>query len=128
MSLPIGSIVKLKNFDLLVMITGKFPLVKVKSSYKYYDFRGQIYPIGDIGQEETYCFNIEDVDKTVYKGYISEENVVFNEFLQSYVELYDLKKAKIDYQELQDGGVYSLDKAAKKETDNNKSSISKLFN
>lgn len=75
MSLLIESIVKLKNFDLLVMITGNFPLVKVKSSYEYYDFRGQIYPIGDIGQEETYCFNIEDVDKTVYKRYISEENV-----------------------------------------------------
>lgn len=38
LNLPIGSIVKLKNFDLLVMITGKLPLVKVKSSYEYYDF------------------------------------------------------------------------------------------
>lgn len=128
MSLPIGSVVKLKNFDLLVMITGKLPLVKVKRSYEYYDFRGQIYPIGDIGQKETYCFNIEDVDKIVYKGYISEENVVFDEFLQSYIELYNLKKAKIDYHELQDGGVYSLDRAAKKDTNSNKSSISKLFN
>lgn len=110
------------------MVTGKLPLVKVKSSYEYYDFRSQIYPIGDIGQEETYCFNIEDVDKTIYKGYISEENVVFDEFLESYVELYNLKKAKIDYHDLQNTEVHSLDKAAKKETDNNKSSISKLFN
>ena len=38
LNLPIGSIVKLKNFDLLVMSTGKLPLVKVKSSYEYYDF------------------------------------------------------------------------------------------
>lgn len=127
-SLPIGSVVKLKSFDLLVMITGKLPLVKVKSSYEYYDFRGQIYPIGDIGQKETYCFNIEDVDKTVYKGYISEEDVVFNEFLESYTELYNLKKAKIDYHELQDDVIYSLDKAAKKDTNSDKSSISKLFN
>lgn len=30
LNLPIESIVKLKNFDLLVMVTGKLPLVKVK--------------------------------------------------------------------------------------------------
>lgn len=88
--LPVGTVVNLKNNEKFpLMIIGKMPIIKSKeNSFKYFDYKALAYPIGDIGEDEYFCFNEEDIESVVYNGYQSEDNVKFDAII------YNLKKMK----------------------------------
>lgn len=88
--LPVGTVVNLKNEeDFPLMIIGKMPIVKSKENkFKYFDYKALAYPVGDIGEDEYFCFNEEDIEKIVYNGYQSEDNIKFDAII------YSLKKMK----------------------------------
>ncbi len=60
--LPIGSVVKVNNFDVKLMIT----TILLNEDY---DYRGVPWPFGDISRDIKYVFNHEDIEKVYFKGY-----------------------------------------------------------
>ena len=77
--LPIGSVVLLKNGVKTVMIYGR-KQIAVKDG-KEYDYIACLYPEGNLSDDFTYLFNIEDVDKVVFTGYQCDEEEAFKKVL-----------------------------------------------
>ena len=69
--LPIGSVVKVRNLDNLMMIYGV--LQKDIASGKICDYISVIWPIGNGGAGTQFMFNHEDVEKVLFKGLNSLE-------------------------------------------------------
>lgn len=92
--LPIGTVVNLKkDKDFLLMIIGKMPIIKGKESeFKYFDYKALAYPIGDVGEDEYFCFNEEDIEKVVYNGYQSEDNIKFDAIIYSLRKMKETQK------------------------------------
>lgn len=70
--LPVGSIVKLKNEDQLIMIIGYSFIVKLKQFFGY-DYFGCYYPEGVIELEKNILFRHEDIENIFYMGYNSKK-------------------------------------------------------
>ena len=87
--LPIGTVCKLKGLDTLVMITLALPV----DNDKIYDYGGCFYPMGEIEMNKKQAFNTEDIEKIIYMGYESNEEVEFKN------DLIDL----VDWDTLDDG-------------------------
>ncbi|GAB6640682.1 DUF4176 domain-containing protein [Streptococcus uberis] len=78
----LGSVIKLKNDNQKIMITSRFPLYNNEGQLGYFDYSGCIFPIGIVGNE-TYFFNLEDIDKVLFEGYYDEnEEKMQNIFLK----------------------------------------------
>lgn len=92
--LPIGTVVNLKkDEDFPLMIIGKMPIIKSKENeFKYFDYKALAYPIGDIGEDEYFCFNEEDIESVVYNGYQSEDNIKFDAIIYSLKKMKEAKK------------------------------------
>ena len=68
--LPIGSVVKLKDVDLELMIIGYLK----KPEEKIYDYSACIYPLGIVTSVlDTVVFNHEQIEKIYHVGYKSEK-------------------------------------------------------
>ncbi|EPU19824.1 hypothetical protein SAG0135_00015 [Streptococcus agalactiae LMG 14609] len=67
----LGSVIELKNDSHKVMITSRFPLYDNEGQLGYFDYSGCIFPISIVGNE-TYFFNLEDIDKVLFEGYYDE--------------------------------------------------------
>lgn len=65
--LAIGSIVKLKDDDNLIMITGFLPIDQSKDN-GYFDYYGVGYPLGVV-DNNCYCFNNDDIMQIIFEGY-----------------------------------------------------------
>ncbi len=68
--LVIGSVVKLKQSDNLVMIIGYSVIDEEK---KYFDYAGCIHPIGLPPSLNSILFNKEEIEEVVYSGHQSKE-------------------------------------------------------
>ncbi len=68
--LPIGSVVKLKQRDSIVMITG---IYQVTESGEPYDYCGVPYPEGYCGVDYECAFNQNDIEDIVSVGFIDFE-------------------------------------------------------
>lgn len=67
---PIGTLVKLKNYERKVMITGYF---MKNESGKIYEYCGCEYPQGILNENSYLYFNKNDIIKIIKSGYIDEE-------------------------------------------------------
>lgn len=65
--LPIGSIIKMQESDLLFMICGYVDKNK-KIDDKFYKYFGCIYPMG-INGKESILINEEKIEKVIFIGY-----------------------------------------------------------
>lgn len=83
--LPIGSIVRLKNGQKRLMISGVLQS-KEDELDKQYDYLGIFYPEGHIGGDFQYLFNQEDIDEIFFRGYEDQERQAFLEKLASFYQ------------------------------------------
>ncbi|WP_042221355.1 DUF4176 domain-containing protein [Oceanobacillus manasiensis] len=74
--LPIGSVVRLENGDLKLMILNRAPLYNQDGVIGYFDYSACVYPAGKI-EEQVYFFNAENVAEVYFKGYVDEQEEVF---------------------------------------------------
>ena len=104
--LPIGSVVKLKNNNKSIMITGYYS-VEYVNDLEIYDYSGCAYPEG-VMIKSSYCsFNQSDIKDVLFEGYKTEEytkltnglNDIDNEIINSdtkYIESKNIELDKID--------------------------------
>lgn len=78
--LPIGSVVRLKNEIIKLMILNRAPLYNKDGVIGYFDYSGCIYPTGSI-EEGAYFFNHENIEEIYFEGY---KNVQEEQFLEKY--------------------------------------------
>ena len=71
--LPVGSIVKLKNQDELIMIITRTGIVEGK----VIDYIGVLYPYGYIPSANAIYFNESDIEEIIFEGYINEYEVTY---------------------------------------------------
>lgn len=76
--LPIGSVVRLKNGDVKLMILNRAPLYNQNGVVGYFDYSACLYPAGKV-EERAYFFNNENIEKVYFKGYIDEAEEKFQE-------------------------------------------------
>lgn len=70
--LPIGSVVKLKNNNKSIMITGYYS-VEYARDLEIYDYSGCAYPEG-VMIKSSYCsFNQSDIKEVLFEGYKTDE-------------------------------------------------------
>lgn len=91
--LPIGSVVRLKNGDVKLMILNRAPLYNKNGVIGYFDYSACIYPTGKV-EDQVYFFNHENIAEIYFKGYIDEEEELFQ-------EKYQLKMKDIPYTKFQ---------------------------
>lgn len=66
--LPVGTIVKLKDVDKLVMIAGYFPSGASRPDYVW-DYSAFAFPEGMIGEDKVIQFDNESIEKIMVVGY-----------------------------------------------------------
>ncbi|SFG75761.1 DUF4176 domain-containing protein [Sporolactobacillus nakayamae] len=88
--LPIGSVVRLKNGDVKLMILNRAPLYNKNGIIGYFDYSACIYPTGKV-EEQVYFFNHENIEEIYFEGYIDEEEELFQ-------KQYQLKMKDIPYE------------------------------
>lgn len=71
--LPIGSVVKPKDADGLLMIVGKLQYMNGDTS-TLYDYSAIVYPTGWTSAEDMYMFNQAQIERIYFVGYESEAN------------------------------------------------------
>jgi len=72
--LPIGSIVKLKNKDVLIMITGYYS-VEYEENVMIYDYSGCLYPEGLMVKNGICSFNHSDIDNVIVNNFDSKDTL-----------------------------------------------------
>lgn len=65
---PLGTVVKMKNTEKLMMICGYASVTAARPGY-IYDYSGFAYPEGYVDMNKVYQFNNEDVEGLVAMGY-----------------------------------------------------------
>lgn len=68
--LPIGSVVKLKEMNSLVMVYGRFYNDTVEK--KIYHYLACLYPEGSMGKMNNYKFNHDDIEEIFFIGLKNE--------------------------------------------------------
>ncbi|MYL55905.1 DUF4176 domain-containing protein [Virgibacillus halodenitrificans] len=74
--LPLGSIVRLNNGEVKLMIISRAPLHTQNNTVGYYDYSSCIYPKGQTN-EQVLFFNHEDIAEVYFEGYVDEQEKVF---------------------------------------------------
>ena len=70
--LPIGSVIKLKNNNKLIMITGYYS-VEYARDLEIYDYSGCAYPEGVMIKSSCCSFNQSDIKEVLFEGYKTDE-------------------------------------------------------
>jgi hypothetical protein len=74
--LPIGTVVRLKNGDVKLMILNRVPLYNKGGVIGYFDYSACIYPAGKV-EDQVYFFNHENIEKVYFEGYKDEQEEEF---------------------------------------------------
>lgn len=74
--LPIGSVVRLKNGDVKLMIINRAPLYNEGGVIGYFDYSACIYPTGKV-EDQVYFFNRENIEELYFEGYVDEQEEAF---------------------------------------------------
>ena len=74
--LTLGTIVKIQNIAVPVMVIG-FSMINDKKDC--YDYVGCPYPIGIPSTGEQILFNNNMIEEVIYKGYSDEDDIAFKE-------------------------------------------------
>lgn len=80
--LPIGSVIKLKDSDKYIMITGWFQYDENKSNW---DYSGCLYPQGII-EPNNILFNKEIIDHILFLGYQETIQMNYREMVLDYMK------------------------------------------
>ena len=64
--LPIGTVVRLHNGTIDVMIIGRFPLYNQEGTIGYFDYVACLYPTGQ-QMKNFYIFNQENIEKVIFE-------------------------------------------------------------
>lgn len=78
--LPIGSVVKLKDAEKEIMITG-FYTVSESDTSKIYDYSACLYPEGIVSSDKNLLFNHDQIEKVLYFGFNGEQEKTFKQNL-----------------------------------------------
>ena len=70
--LPIGSVIKLKNNNKSIMITGYYS-VEYAKDLEIYDYSGCAYPEGVMIKSSCCSFNQSDIKEVLFEGYKTDE-------------------------------------------------------
>ncbi len=79
-TLPIGSVVLLKNARKRVMILG-YCRYRAGDQTKVYDYCGCSYPEGFISPEKTTVFDHQDIEQIYALGFQNDEQIAFRQRL-----------------------------------------------
>lgn len=60
------------------MIINRAPLYNQNGEIGYFDYSACIYPAGKV-EEQVYFFNHENIEKVYFKGYIDEQEELFQQ-------------------------------------------------
>ena len=74
--LPIGTVCKIKEKNVEVMIIGYFDVDKNTKVVK--DYKAVVYPYGVLNLDYYYTFNEKDIEKVLFEGY---HNLNYDAFL-----------------------------------------------
>lgn len=96
--LPLGSVVKLKESEGLLMVIGYFTVEQSRPDYVW-DYAGVVFPGGCLDTTQTYQFDKEQIVEIVYIGYEDEEQHQF--IMQLNSQEYDIKR-KYQYADRKD--------------------------
>lgn len=77
--LPIGSVVKFKDWNQTLMIYGR--MQNDSKTLKRWDYVACFYPHGNLDKESNIFFNHKDISEVVFKGYVNEEEIAFRDAL-----------------------------------------------
>jgi len=80
-TLPIGSVVLLKDATKRIMIIG-YCKYKMGDMETIYDYAGCLYPEGFLSPDTTVLFNHEQIDKIFALGFQNDERFAFEEKLK----------------------------------------------
>lgn len=76
--LPIGSIVRVKDTEKELMITGILQKVSILGRpEKHFDYVGVVYPEGHMGKISNIGFNHDDIENVIFYGYTDEKRDAF---------------------------------------------------
>ena len=81
--LPIGSVVLLRNGKKPLMIYGVCQTDE--ESGQEYDYISVIWPEGNLGNDSSFMFNNEDIDKLLFRG---ADGVERDDFIDKLVDFY----------------------------------------
>lgn len=95
MLLPLGSVVKLKNGDIKLMIISRAPLYEQDGVIGYFDYSSCIYPTGQV-ENQTYFFNNENIEKVYFEGYKDEQEKLFQKQYEDKIKEVQYPKLSID--------------------------------
>lgn len=84
-TLPIGTIVLLKNATKRIMIIGYCKYQK-DDPETIYDYAGCVYPEGFLSPDTTALFNHDQIDRIYALGFQNEERFAFEEKLKAAIE------------------------------------------
>lgn len=94
--LPIGSVVRLKKGDVLLMIVGRAQLFNQNSKIGYFDYSATLYPQGIDGSQEFVFFNIEDIDEVIFEGYRNSQEIDFADNYEKNIETITYPKLVVE--------------------------------
>lgn len=89
--IPLGSVVRLKDANASVMVTG-YAAVDEDEETKVYDYAGCQYPEGVIDQDELLLFNHSQIEQIIYVGYEGEEYKKYIKEVEIAVKDYEQSK------------------------------------
>ena len=92
--LPIGTVVRLHNGTIDVMIIGRFPLYNQEGTIGYFDYVACLYPTGAANEELLY-FNQENIEKVICEGYHSEKEDELQELFKKQKDSIKYPKLKV---------------------------------
>lgn len=93
--LPIGSVVRLKNGDVKLMILNRAPLYNQNGEIGYFDYSACVYPAGKL-EEQVYFFNQENIEEVYFKGYIDGQEELFQEQYDEKIKNTKYPKFKVE--------------------------------
>ena len=82
-TLPLGTIVTLKEWDQNFMIINRGVLADTEDGHLLFEYSACLYPNGaDINT--IYYFNKEDIDKVIFEGYENDDEKIFETLLKEW--------------------------------------------
>lgn len=78
--LPIGTVIRLKNGNKRIMITG-FCCKIENNPNKIYDYTGCLYPEGYISNDDILLFDHDQIERIYHLGLIDDEQTKLNKTL-----------------------------------------------
>jgi len=93
--LPIGSVVRLKNGDVKLMILNRAPLYNEGGVIGYFDYSACIYPTGKV-EDQVYFFNRENIEEIYFEGYKDEQEELFKEKYEEKIKNINYPKFSIE--------------------------------